>query len=93
MEGPIEAGEVGRGRDFRRRRIVVPLFSRDVADVDDRRLRHARLARVLHPRLQRPADEVFQGTFPHFIAHLIAIAILVAFPEIILRLPSKMIWH
>jgi TRAP-type C4-dicarboxylate transport system permease large subunit len=32
----------------------------------------------------RPVSEVFQGTFPHFIAHLIAIAILVAFPEIIL---------
>ena len=41
----------------------------------------------------RPVGEVFQGTFPHFIAHLIAIAILVAFPEIILWLPSKMIGH
>jgi TRAP-type C4-dicarboxylate transport system permease large subunit len=41
----------------------------------------------------RPVGEVFQGTLPHFIAHLIAIAILVAFPEIILWLPSKMIGH
>jgi TRAP-type C4-dicarboxylate transport system permease large subunit len=41
----------------------------------------------------RPVGEVFQGTFPHFIAHLIAIAILVAFPEIILWPPSKMIGH
>src|ERR1700723_2583085 len=41
----------------------------------------------------RPVGEVFQGTFPHFIAHLIAIAILVAFPEIILWLPSHMAGH
>lgn len=34
--------------------------------------------------------EVFHGTFPHFIAHLIVIAILVAFPSIILWLPSQM---
>jgi TRAP-type C4-dicarboxylate transport system permease large subunit len=27
----------------------------------------------------RPVGEVFKGTFPHFIAHLVAIAILVAF--------------
>jgi tripartite ATP-independent transporter DctM subunit len=38
----------------------------------------------------RPVAEVFHGTFPHFIAHLIAIAILVAFPGIILWLPSHM---
>ena len=38
----------------------------------------------------RPVAEVFHGTFPHFIAHLIAIAILVAFPSIILWLPSHM---
>ena len=39
---------------------------------------------------KRPVSEVFHGTFPHFIAHLIAIAILVAFPSIILWLPSQM---
>jgi tripartite ATP-independent transporter DctM subunit len=38
----------------------------------------------------RPVAEVFHGTFPHFIAHLIVIAILVAFPSIILWLPSQM---
>jgi tripartite ATP-independent transporter DctM subunit len=39
---------------------------------------------------KRPVAEVFHGTFPHFIAHLIAIAILVAFPSIILWLPLQM---
>jgi TRAP-type C4-dicarboxylate transport system permease large subunit len=34
--------------------------------------------------------EVFQGVFPHFVAHLIAIAILVVWPQIILWLPIKM---
>ena len=38
----------------------------------------------------RPVVEVFRGTFPHFIAHLIVIAILVAFPSIILWPPSQM---
>jgi tripartite ATP-independent transporter DctM subunit len=38
----------------------------------------------------RPVGEVFHGTLPHFIAHLIAIAVLVAFPSIILWLPSHM---
>ena len=38
----------------------------------------------------RPVGEVFLGTWPHFVAHLIAIAILVAFPGIILWLPSHM---
>ena len=39
---------------------------------------------------KRPVAEVFHGTLPHFIAHLFAIAILVAFPSIILWLPSQM---
>lgn len=38
----------------------------------------------------RPVVEVFQGTMPHFLAHLIAIAIMVAFPQIVLWLPSHM---
>jgi tripartite ATP-independent transporter DctM subunit len=38
----------------------------------------------------RPVTEVFQGTMPHFVAHLIAIAILVAFPGLTLWLPSHM---
>ncbi len=36
-----------------------------------------------------PAEEVFRGTWPHFIAHLIAIAILLAFPDLVLWLPSR----
>ena len=38
----------------------------------------------------RPVSEVFYGVFPHFVAHLIAIAILVIWPQIILWLPIKM---
>ena len=38
----------------------------------------------------RPVSEVFHGTFPHFIAHIIVIALFVIFPELILWLPSKM---
>lgn len=38
----------------------------------------------------RPVTEVFRGTMPHFVAHLIAIAIMVAFPAIVLWLPSHM---
>jgi TRAP-type C4-dicarboxylate transport system permease large subunit len=39
---------------------------------------------------KRPVSEVFAGTFPHFLAHLIAIAVLVAFPILTLWLPNKM---
>jgi tripartite ATP-independent transporter DctM subunit len=38
----------------------------------------------------RPVVEVFRGTMPHFVAHLVAIAIMVAFPAIVLWLPSHM---
>lgn len=38
----------------------------------------------------RPVSEVFHGIWPHFVAHLVVIAILVAFPSIILWLPSRM---
>jgi len=38
----------------------------------------------------RPVIEVFRGTMPHFLAHLIAIAIMVAFPALVLWLPSRM---
>ena len=38
----------------------------------------------------RPVSEVFQGSYPHFIAHLIVIAILTAFPDLILWLPNQM---
>jgi len=39
---------------------------------------------------QQPVGEIFRGTWPHFLAHLVAIAILVAFPAIILWLPEHM---
>lgn len=38
----------------------------------------------------RPLTEIFHGVVPHIIAHLIIIAILVAFPSIILWLPNTM---
>ncbi|MGE0314445.1 MAG: TRAP transporter large permease [Lautropia sp.] len=38
----------------------------------------------------RPVGEVFAGVWPHVVAHLILIAILAAFPQIILWLPSHM---
>ena len=38
----------------------------------------------------RPVTEVFHGTFPHIIAHIIIIALLTAFPAIILWLPGTM---
>jgi tripartite ATP-independent transporter DctM subunit len=38
----------------------------------------------------RPVAEVFHGTFPHFVAHLLVIALFVIFPELILWLPSRM---
>lgn len=37
-----------------------------------------------------PTSEVFAGVWPHVFAHLVLIAILMAFPEIILWLPSTM---
>ncbi len=38
----------------------------------------------------QPVGEIFRGTWPHFLAHLVAIAILVAFPAIVLWLPDHM---
>jgi tripartite ATP-independent transporter DctM subunit len=38
----------------------------------------------------RPVSDVFHGIFPHFVAHLIIIAVFVAFPSIVLWLPSRM---
>lgn len=37
-----------------------------------------------------PVEEVFAGVWPHVIAHLILIAVLIAFPAIVLWLPSHM---
>jgi len=39
---------------------------------------------------RRPLSEVFEGTFPHVVAHLFVIALLTSFPQIVLWLPSKM---
>ena len=38
----------------------------------------------------RPVTEVFHGVWPHFVAHIIALALLVTFPIISLWLPSRM---
>ncbi|HUG59903.1 MAG TPA: TRAP transporter large permease [Candidimonas sp.] len=38
----------------------------------------------------RPLSEIFLGVMPHVIAHVIIIALFVAFPQIILWLPSTM---
>jgi tripartite ATP-independent transporter DctM subunit len=38
----------------------------------------------------RPVEEVFAGVWPHVFAHLILVVLLVAFPQIILWLPSQM---
>jgi tripartite ATP-independent transporter DctM subunit len=41
----------------------------------------------------RPVSEVFHGTMPHFLAHLVVIALFVAVPDLILWLPGKMMAH
>jgi tripartite ATP-independent transporter DctM subunit len=38
----------------------------------------------------RPLEEVFRGIWPHVVAHLILVTLLVMFPDIILWLPSTM---
>lgn len=38
----------------------------------------------------RPLGEIFAGIWPHVFAHVVLLAVLVAFPEIILWLPSTM---
>lgn len=39
---------------------------------------------------KRPLQEIFTGVWPHVFAHILLIAVLVAFPQIILWLPSTM---
>ena len=39
---------------------------------------------------RRPLGEIFRGTFPHVLAHLLVIALLTAFPVLVLWLPSTM---
>ncbi|MGL4288544.1 MAG: TRAP transporter large permease [Phreatobacter sp.] len=38
----------------------------------------------------RPVQEIFHGTFPHFIAHILILAVMVAWPDLILWLPRRM---
>ncbi len=38
----------------------------------------------------RPVSDVVRGVFPHIVAHLILIAIIIAFPQLILWLPNLM---
>jgi len=45
---------------------------------------------VVHRYTGRPLMEIFSGVWPHVYAHLILIAVLVAFPELILWLPDQM---
>jgi tripartite ATP-independent transporter DctM subunit len=45
---------------------------------------------VVSKYAKRPLDEVFAGVWPHVIAHLVAVALMCLFPQIILWLPSKM---
>lgn len=37
-----------------------------------------------------PVGQIFRGSIPHVIAHLIAVALLIAFPELVLWLPNTM---
>ena len=39
---------------------------------------------------RRPVAEVFRGIWPHFVAHILAIILLCAFPQLVLWLPSQM---
>ncbi len=39
---------------------------------------------------KRPLAEIFRGVWPHVLAHLLLVGVLVAFPQIILWLPSRM---
>lgn len=39
---------------------------------------------------KRPLGEIFAGVWPHVFSHLLLVVVLVAFPQIILWLPSKM---
>ncbi|MCC7275302.1 MAG: TRAP transporter large permease [Alphaproteobacteria bacterium] len=41
----------------------------------------------------RPVGEVFHGSLPHFLAHIIAVAAFLLWPEIILWLPQQMRGH
>jgi C4-dicarboxylate transporter DctM subunit len=40
---------------------------------------------------KRPLQQIFAGVWPHVLSHLMLLAVLVAFPSIILWLPSQMV--
>lgn len=40
---------------------------------------------------KRPLDQVFRGVWPHVVAHLLVISLFLAFPKLILWLPSTMV--
>ena len=45
---------------------------------------------VVSKYTDRPLQEVFLGVMPHCVAHLLAVSLLVIFPQIVLWLPSTM---
>ncbi len=45
---------------------------------------------VISKYTKLPAAEIFRGSMPHVVAHLIAVAILLLFPQIVLWLPYSM---
>jgi C4-dicarboxylate transporter DctM subunit len=45
---------------------------------------------VVSKYANRPLEEVFAGIWPHVLAHLVVVALLCFFPQIVLWLPSKM---
>lgn len=45
---------------------------------------------VISKYTNMPVAEVFKGTFPHVIAHLIAVALLILFPSLVTWLPNTM---
>ncbi len=45
---------------------------------------------VVAKKVNRPVEEVFKGVWPHVIAHVLLVMVFIAFPQIILWLPSTM---
>lgn len=45
---------------------------------------------VVARHARRPLAEIFRGVWPHVFSHLLLVAVLVAFPQIILWLPAQM---
>mgnify|MGYP001795017279 CR=1 FL=1 len=39
---------------------------------------------------QRPLSEIFGGVWPHVVSHLVLVVFMVAYPAIILWLPSQL---